>query len=61
MEKIIASGRNLQTAILQGLKKLDTTEENVEYEIICAGGLFKACKIEMWKKATNIKSFCKLF
>ena len=34
MEKIIASGRNLQTAILQGLKKLDTTEENVEYEII---------------------------
>lgn len=53
MEKIIASGRNLQTAILQGLKKLDTTEENVEYEIICAGGLFKACKIEMWKKQTE--------
>lgn len=53
MEKITVGGRNLQAAIANGLEKLSATKEEVEYEVITAGGLFRQCKIEIWKKQTE--------
>ena len=53
MEKIVVGGKNLQAAIANGLEKLSATKEEVEYEVLTAGGLFRQCKIEIWKKQTE--------
>lgn len=62
MEKIVVGGKNLQAAIANGLEKLSATKEEVEYEVLTAGGLFRQCKIEIWKnkrKETYTGSFCR--
>ena len=53
MEKIIASGKNLQTALAQGAEKLGVSQEDLEYNVICAGGFLRQCKVEVWKKPTE--------
>ena len=53
MEKIVVGGKNLQAAIANGLEKLSATKEEAEYEVLTAGGLFRQCKIEIWKKQTE--------
>jgi len=53
MEKVIASGKNLQTAIKNGLQILNTTEDKVDYKVVAVGGLFRPCKIEIWKNLTE--------
>lgn len=53
MEKIVASGKNLQAALAQGMEKLCATENEIEYNVLHAGGLFRQCKVEVWKKQTE--------
>ena len=45
MEKIIASGKNLQAALAQGAEKLGVEQERLEYNVICAGGFLRQCKV----------------
>lgn len=45
--KIEVSAKSIEKAIEEGLKKLNTTIENVTVNVITEGGLFKKAKIEM--------------
>ena len=45
--KIEVSAKTIEKAIEEGLKKLNTTIENVTVNVINDGGLFKKAKIEM--------------
>ena len=58
MKKIIASGKNLKAAILQGLNTLQATEDQVEYVVKVEAGFLRSCKIEMWKKPTEGERYC---
>lgn len=47
MKTIEVSAKNIDKAIEEGLKLLNTTLENVDVKVISEGGMFKKAKIEM--------------
>ena len=47
MKKYEFTGKKLDTTIDEALKTLNKQQEDVDINILCEGGLFKKCKIEV--------------